>query len=363
MYFYSGNLGAVIRFMQDAVAKIATELLNVSSSVADDVWHPSDNHAAYEWWYFDALSSGGKDAVIIKFADNSIDSPRYGVVGDNRANGHVPAVSLTYIQAGKPICSFVNEYTTADFSGDENAAACKIAESTLSFEKADYGTGYRIEVCGKSANGRSVEARFEWLLVESDILDDGDHTEKGRHCWNIISPRADVTGQITIRGRNNSRPEIYKFRGSGYHDHNRDDRNFLEHVSRWVRGRVHYSDSTAIFCSYGEFGSDIEDSRLLILRDGITHERKVAFDVQEWERGRFGTSYPARIRLITEDNIRLRIKPETIIDSSRFCQRFLSEMTLTLRDGIPRKANGIVEFISPRVSRFRLLNWLNSRLG
>lgn len=349
--------------MQEAAAKTFINLLDVTSSVADDVWHRSPEPAAYEWWYFDALSSGGKDAVIIKFADNSIDSPRYGVVGANSVQTSVPAVSFTYIHDGKTVCSFVNEFASADFAADETAAACKIAESTFSFDKADYGTGYRIGIFGRSANGKKIEARFEWLLIESDILDDAAVNNPRGHCWNIISPRADVTGQITIQGRNHSRPETYKFRGSGYHDHNRDDRNFLEHVSRWVRGRVHYADSTAIFCSYGEFGSDVEDSRLLILRDGKTRERKVAFDVQEWERGRFGTSYPSRIRLVTDENIRLRIKPETVIDSSRFCQRFLSEMTLTLRDGIPRKANGVVEFISPRVSRFRLLNWLNSRLG
>jgi hypothetical protein len=344
--------------MQDAVAKIAAELLNVSSSVADDVWHRSPETAAYEWWYFDALSSGGKDVVIIKFADNSIDSPRYGVVGDNT----VPAVSFTYIHEGKTICSFVNEYNSTDFSADETAAACKIASSDFSFEKADYGSGYRLQISGKLANGRSVEARFEWLLIESDIFN-GQSSQNTGHSWNIVSPRADVTGQITVQGRNSSRPEIYKFRGSGYHDHNRDDRNFLEHVSSWVRGRVHYADSTAIFCRYAEFGSDDEDARLFVLRDGETRTRKVAFDVQEFERGRFGTSYPSRIRLVTDDNIRLRIKPEKIVDSSRFCQRFSSEMTLTLRDGIPRKANGLVEFISPRVSRFRLLNWLNNRLN
>jgi carotenoid 1,2-hydratase len=348
--------------MQEAVAKIDTDLLNVTSSVAEDVWHRSPEPAAYEWWYFDALSSGGKDAVIIKFADNSIDSPRYGVVADNSVNRHVPAVSFTYIHDGRTTCSFVNEFASADFAADKTAAACTIAESRFSFEKAEYGTGYRIEIHGKSANGKTIEASFEWLLIESDILA-GETPNHNGHCWNIISPRADVTGQITVHGRNHSRPETYKFRGSGYHDHNRDDRNFLEHVSRWVRGRVHYADSTAIFCSYGEFGSDVEDSRLLIVRDGQTRERKVSFDVQEWERGRFGTSYPSRIRLVTDENIRLRIKPETVIDSSRFCQRFFSEMTLTLRDGIPRKANGIVEFISPKVSRFRLLNWLNNRLS
>lgn len=338
--------------MQDAAAKVSMELLNITSSVDNAVWGGSEEKTAYEWWYFDALSAGGRDAVIIKFADNSIDSLRYGVAE------RVPAVSFTYVRGGRTICSFVNEYPAAELKADETAF--NIAGSSFSFDNVEYGSGFRLEIVGKTASGKRVEARFEWLLIESDIFD-GESPQKGGHSWNIVSPRADVTGQITVYPRKSNKSETFQFRGSGYHDHNRDGRNFIETTSRWVRGRVHYADSTAVFCSYGEFGSDANDARLVIIRDGQTHERRVGFDVQEMQRGRFGTSYPSRIRLVTEDNLRLRIKPETIIDSSRFCQRFLSEMTLTLRDSIPRKANGIVEFISPRVSRFRLLNWLNRR--
>jgi hypothetical protein len=338
--------------MQDAAAKASIDLLNVSSSVEGAVWRASDEKAAYEWWYFDALSAGGKDAVIIKFADNSIDSPRYCVAE------RVPAVSFTYVREGRPICSFVNEHSATDLRSEN--ATFKIADSSFRFDSVEYGSGFAIEISGKTASGKRIEARFEWLLIEADIFGHESRQDSG-HSWNIVSPRADVTGQITVYGRKSTRPEIHQFRGSGYHDHNRDGRSFVETTSRWVRGRVHYADSTAIFCNYGEFSSDADDTRLVIVRDGHTRERRVKFDVQELQRGRFGTSYPSRIRLVTEDGLRLRIKPETIIDSSRFCQRFLSEMTLTLRDGIPRRATGVVEFISPRVSRFRLLNWLYRR--
>lgn len=340
--------------MQDAAAKASIDLLNVTSSVDGAVWRASEEKAAYEWWYFDALSAGGKDAVIIKFADNSIDSPRYG--GATR----VPAVSFTYIRGGRTICSFVNEYSAAELNAEN--AVFNIAGSSFRFDRVEYGSGFAIEVMGKTASGKRIEARFEWLLIEADIFK-GESPQNSGHSWNVVSPRADVTGQITVYGRKSTRPEIHQFRGSGYHDHNRDDRSFVETTSRWVRGRVHYADSTAIFCNYGEFGSGADDARLVIVRDGQTRERRVKFDVQELQRGRFGTSYPSRIRLVTEDDLRLRIKPETIIDSSRVCHRFLAEMTLTLRDGIPRKGKGIVEFVSPKISRFRLLNWLNSRLG
>jgi Hydroxyneurosporene synthase (CrtC). len=338
--------------MQDAAAKASIDLLSITSSVEGSVWCASEEKAAYEWWYFDALSAGGKDAVIIKFADNSIDSPRYGVTT------RVPAVSFTYVRGGRTVYSVVNESTASELKCD--GKALRIAESFFSFESVEYGSGFRIEIKGKTASGKRVEARFEWLLIESNIFDAGSVADE-RHSWNIVSPRADVTGQITVFPRKSNKGETFQFRGSGYHDSNRDARSFTETTRRWVRGRVHYADSTAIFCSYSEFSSSVSDTRLVIVRDGRTREKKVEFDVQEIKRGRFGSSYPARIRLAAEDNIRLRIKPEKIIDSSRFCQRFLAEMTLTLRDGIPRKSSGLVEFVSPKISRSRLLNWLLGR--
>ena len=66
----------------------------------------------------------------------------------------------------------------------------------------------------------------------------------------------------------------------------------------------------------------------------------------------------------TEDNLRLRVKQTKIIDSSFFYIRFLSEMTLTLRDGKPRKTTGITEYLAPKALKYRWLDWLVSmRIG
>jgi hypothetical protein len=62
--------------------------------------------------------------------------------------------------------------------------------------------------------------------------------------------------------------------------------------------------------------------------------------------------------------MRLRIKNNQIIDANFFYLRFLSEMTLTLRDGKPRKTIGITEYLAPKALKYGWLDWLvNLRIG
>jgi hypothetical protein len=57
--------------------------------------------------------------------------------------------------------------------------------------------------------------------------------------------------------------------------------------------------------------------------------------------------------------MRLRVKPIKVIDSSFYYLRFLSEITLTLRDGVPRRTTGITEYLAPKTLKYRWLNWLS----
>jgi hypothetical protein len=58
------------------------------------------------------------------------------------------------------------------------------------------------------------------------------------------------------------------------------------------------------------------------------------------------------------------VKQIETIDSSFFYLRFLSEITLTLRDGKPRKSLGITELLKPKILKYRWLDFLiNMRIG
>ena len=251
-----------------------------------------------------------------------------------------------------------------DFKADENFPECKIGENFFKFEDAPYGSGYLISINAKLSKNRHLEANFEWVSIESDFLPDKKINPNGAHSWNLVTPRSDVTGKITVTDNNGKSLDIVNFRGTGYHDHNLDNRWLPETVKDWQWGRAHFSDTTAVFYRYKECNESKPVTKLFVVRDGELCERDAEYEEQTHARDIFGIKYPSRLRIDSKDNMRLRIKPIKVIDSSFFYLRFLSEMTLTLRDGKPRKTIGITEHLVPKALKYRWLDWLTDmRIG
>jgi carotenoid 1,2-hydratase len=327
-----------------------------SSSVEADVWHPQKDPKSYEWWYFDALGDGGREAVVIMFLDNFIYSPRYN---REAVDQRFPAVSFTYFRDGKPLYRCINEYSEAEFFASRERPECRIGHSSFKFETATYGTGYSVSIDLKLSGGRRLEASFEWLSIESDFAADSFCYRESAHCWNMVVPRSDVTGKIIVSDRKGQVIDVRQFRGTGYHDHNLDNRWLAKTVRDWHWGRAHYADSTVVFYRYCELGEHAPSTQLIVIKDGELRSSTADYAEQNYVRDKFGIKYPTRLRLISADNMRLRVKPIKVIDSSFYYLRFLSEITLTLRDGIPRKTTGITEFLTPKTLKYRWLNWIS----
>ncbi|MGI8670046.1 MAG: hypothetical protein ACR2J3_09415 [Aridibacter sp.] len=359
--------------MQSAARKVSEENFSFSSCVKSDVWHPEKDAKGYEWWYFDALSDDGKDGIVIIFLDNFIFSPRYNsfihrtiknsqTISDKEKS--FPALAFTYYRNGKPIYRAINEFPKTAFSADTEFPECSIGENSFRFESAPYGSGYVIKINAKLSKKRLLEANFEWLSIESDLLPRENELKDSVHYWNLVAPRSDVTGKITIINRKGRKQEEINFRGTGYHDHNFDNRWLPGTVQNWQWGRSHFPDATAVFYRYCEIGNDEPQSKLFLIKDNVLTERNAEYEIQETGRDKFGLKYPKRMRIVTEDNMKLRVKQKDIVDSSFFYLRFLSEMTLTLRDGKPRKTIGFTEHLAPKALKYRWLDWLiNMRIG
>jgi carotenoid 1,2-hydratase len=332
--------------MKTAAEQTLREKFSFTSSVGADVWSPKPNAKAYEWWYFDALSDDGREAVVIIFLDNFIFSPRYN---RSKANTNVPAVAFSYYRDGVPVYRAINEFDSENF---------------FRFESAPYGSGYFISIEAKLRKGFTLEAQFEWLGIESDFTPQKQIDLQNAHVWNLVVSRADVSGKFTVKDDRGKDKTTVHFRGTGYHDHNYDNRWLPETVQDWQWGRAHFSDATAVFYRYKECGASDDVTKLYTIRNGELSERNAVYEEQITARDIFGIKYPQRLTFTTEDNMRLRVKQTQIIDSSFFYLRFLSEMTLTLRDGKPRKSIGITEYLNPKALKYRWLDWLVSmRIG
>ncbi len=363
--------------MKTAATQTSREKFSFTSSIAADIWSPKLNAKAYEWWYFDAVSDDGRDAVVVIFLDNFIFSPRYNklvsgskfqvssqeTAEQSETRPNVPAVAFTYYRDGKPVYRAINEFNADDFSTTEDSPSCKIGENYFDFESAPYGSGYFISIKAKLKNNLQLEAQLEWVAIESDFSPDKTINSNDAHIWNLAVSRADVSGKISIKDSKNKELNVVNFRGTGYHDHNYDNRWLPETVKDWQWGRAHFNDATAVFYRYQEFG-EAAATKLFTVRNGNLRTRDAEYEEQQFSRDKFGIKYPQRLTFTTEDNMRLRVKQTKIIDSSFFYLRFLSEMTLTLRDGKPRKSIGITEYLNPKALKYRWLDWLvNMRIG
>jgi carotenoid 1,2-hydratase len=366
----------------DSAKQVLEEKFSFASSIAGDVWHKKPAPDAFEWWYFDALSDDGRDAIVIIFLDNFIFSPRYNALGKkNRKspkkglwvdektfhfpeNKTFPALAFIYYRNGKPIYRAINEYEPNEFEASEETPSCRIGENTFRLDSAPYGSGYVLSINVKLPKGRTLKANFEWLSIEGDFMPECCIYTENSHCWNMVLSRSDVTGRITVNDKQGKNLDTANFRGTGYHDHNIDNRWLPETVQDWQWGRAHFSDASAIFYRYKEIAETKATTKLYVVRDGELHERDAVYDEQNFQRDIFGIKYPCRLTFVTEDNLRLRVKQNKIIDASFFYLRFLSEMTLTLRDGKPRKTIGITEYLAPKALKYRWLDWfVNMRIG
>ena len=361
----------------NAVIQKSTEKFSFTSSIEADVWQPKSGSKAFEWWYFDALSEDGREAVVIIFLDNFVFSPRYNSA--NRKRGiltgkfrrkkisadeeQIPALAFTYYRDGKPVYRAINEFPPDVFSASLETPSCRIGNNSFRLESAPYGTGYAISINAKLRKNRRLEAHFEWLSIESDFLPEKRINKEDSHAWNLVVSRADVTGKISISDDKGKGVDVINFRGTGYHDHNFDNRWLPDTVSEWQWGRAHFADATAVFYRYKEIGKEAA-TKLFIVREGELRDRDANFEQQNFRRDKFGLKYPTRLHFETADDVHLLIKQKKVIDSSFFYLRFLSEMTLTLRDGKLHQAIGITEYVAPKALKYRWLDWLtNMRIG
>ncbi len=313
---------------------------------------PRERTAApqYRVWHFDALSDDGREAVSIEFVDNC----RLSSVRRNNGDNHKSlrsAVSFVYSVDGKTVARVLREFDGME----QNANGCKIGDSSFEIAAAEYGSGVVAHVELARRRGHRVIAEMELLDVESGRESDDSDADFN---WNIIAPRSDVSGRITITGKRGDVRKLIHFRGTGYHDEFFLDESMRTAGRCW--GRAHFVDATAVFHHLDGGSPERRSSKIYLSRDGKLHERDADFEMLNIARDRYGMRIPQRLTFTSADNIRVRIKPVRTIRSGFFDKKLVSEITLSLRDGKPRKTLGITEFWEPSRLNKPLLRFADS---
>lgn len=330
-----------------------------ASSVAAELWQPRKDAEACEWWHFDALSDDGREAVVIVFMDDLARS-LHNDAGNGSESERLrsPALSFTYFADGKIVYRSEQRFAAEEFSASESELKCRIGNSGFRFGTATYGSGFLVSVDLSLPKGRRLRANFEWLSVESDLAAPPANISQAVRLWNMAVPRSDVSGRITVDDSRRRVSHSHSFRGTGYHDHNRETRRTAEAISERHWGRAHFADSTVVFRRSAEVVDKRPATELMIVRNGKLTRSAAEMGEIEFSRDKGGNSYPTRFRIDTDEGISLESESATVIDSSFNHLRLLNSMHLTA-DGHRHSACGITELLLPKPSKKRWRDWLS----
>ncbi|MDH3528886.1 MAG: hypothetical protein OEQ28_04925 [Acidobacteriota bacterium] len=348
--------------MSTASSKKQSSGLRYFSSLARDTWGGNKSPGDYEWWYFDALSDDGSEVVLITFLDNYLNSPIYNqncedVSGEFPVpdTTSVPAVAFAYFKDGTPVYHAVAPYDTEEFEASTEDPYCRIGTSSFEHRSVAYGSGYAITIAVPLSRGRRLRATFEWLSIESDLMPHVASTPKTQF-WNLVAPRSDVSGRITVIDKRGRRTK-HKFRGTGYHDHNLYTKQSPLKIEDWFWGRAHFPLATAIYYRYRDIETDHTDCKLLLVRDGRIDSFDTRFKIEgDEKRTRFGIRYPNNLT-ISGDGVELRVRKSSVLDSTMSYLRLLSEMSLR-EDDRSDHSFGISEYLPAAPLKNSLINRL-----
>ena len=345
------------------------------------MWRGAPGPEAYEWWYFDAVSESGRDLLVIIFLTNFVFSPRYNRQASDSVKEvsqppgasyvkQIPAIAFTLYRDGRPVLRSISEHTSDDFVASPDHPACRIGGSHFHFTPQKNGGSYHIEINAPLRRGRTLAAQFTWQVVAGDLKTPNPGAEQrgAVHEWNMVAPRCVVAGKWTITKRDDAN-ESHEFRGTGYHDHNRDNRFLPATIAEWQWGRTHFRDSTVVYYRYRELDAT-PITRLLVVENDELKIHTPRYVQGAARRHPFGLSYPRQLAfaiddLHPEEQFTLHADQTRVVDGSFFYLRFAGSAKLHRSNSrTTESATLISEYLAPRALRWRWLDWLiNMRIS
>lgn len=237
----------------------------------------------YGWYYFDAISLDGRYVFIASWHSGFLFSPDYydevlelrdrnwapledgtdladptnfgafclGLYDRKRTEAYVmveaPLVRggsdpwFPSLHAGEPGLGPDSPSSGAALSVGENRVTHE-TDGSFSMEFSDRSKWLRTSIQGS--------LRFRPLTMGSPVIELAQEGAPGMevpHVWQILAPRAEVTGTIRWTGPLARGGKSLEFQGLGYVDRNSGRLPVSPHVGRWLWGRFQGSEKTVVY--------------------------------------------------------------------------------------------------------------------
>lgn len=313
----------------------------ISSKLADERFDPEKPAGGYEWWYFDAISLDNNWSIVIIFYEGNPFSPEYIQHDGNKPSDH-PAVSISLYHRGK--CEYYSflEYKSGKFHWDDEETTASIGTNFFKREEAGGLVEYELLMSQSLASGHSIEIKIKFLseIPSEELLNE---QEEGLHKWNLLQPRAKVTGSITVNGRTGKRN--IGFSGTGYHDHNVGYEPMKDSFDDWYWGRFHFKDSTLIYYLMNQDGKEQKKGWLISQREGKVIDVLEKSELHSHQKTLLGINSARKI-ILSGSKTEVNVQQSRLLDNGPFYQRFMSDCIMNTDKGIA-SATGITEYIKP----------------
>ncbi|MDX1587235.1 MAG: hypothetical protein R3222_10835 [Balneolaceae bacterium] len=335
--------------------------MKIFSDPKKDVSMPDKGEGGYEWWYFDAVDPTSGCSVVIIFYDGNPFSRRYVryLEGNNGSvkplPSNFPAISISVYRQGVPIYYSFTEYEPEKALFGSEVPNLKIGRHSMigQAEQNNGASRYHVHLEEELPSGDAIYAD---LTFKGDSIEmPAGHSETNEteapgqgHLWNLVQPRAEVTGTINLTGG-----ERIAFQGTGYHDHNTGYEPMKEEFVDWYWGRYHFPESTLVYYVMNRRNVQQHSAWLIGHQGdrGILHFSNAS--LSDYGLSLFGLKSARKISFAKEGT-EIIIQQSTTMDNGPFYQRFGSEAYMKKDNGVMQKAAGLSEYIHPERIYWRL---------
>lgn len=339
-----------------------------SSGIDPDRFFGFTAAGSQEWWYFDAVSHDGQDALVVIFYATLPFDPDYGVgslrhlANPDKHAAPRPldhcAVGFSWYREGKTLAYALNAFRAGDFTHQADPFSVSVAGNRL--ERRE--DGYHLRLDTPAVDGRRTIEADLWFqpasATRSFEINLGD--EARPHHWILAAADCQVKGNVTLRGRSITRLE---FLGRGYHDHNAGAEELSIAMKRWRWGRVHCGPWTSVY--YQSQPHDAAEQSLMIhCLEGEPVEllsgAELQVDPQDWARSTFGIAHERELLLRSKSSqsaVSIARRHRHLVDAGPFYLRWVSDFDIQ-RDGRQWNARGICEHLETRNLHRPWFNWM-----
>lgn len=337
--------------------------MNITSDFTSDIRSVKTTAGAYEWWYFDAVSDDGSVEVVIIFYEGNPFSRRYIQLQQNGSPAvpaNFPAVSISIYKDHTPIYYSFTEVEQSEAFFDNKNPVIRIAGHVMKGKEQEGKTIFTLNLKEELPSGDAIVGNLTFTApqISGDLFSETNRANN--HHWNLVQPRARVSGQLRCFARNESSIDI-KFRGNGYHDHNIGYEPLKNDFEDWYWGRFHFERTSLVY--YIREGSGDQFGWLISRDSQELVEIFTGVQMEDYSRSLFSLSTSRRITL-SNDRAHVMVQQVHCLDNGPFYQRYSSDAFLNIpQENIVQSSRGVSEYLCPpRIYKKRYWPLTNMRI-